>query len=115
MRTFVPPEVVYAGAMSATVPVWFLAVYLVLHSPVLRQRAAALVEVAIALGATGAGLEPEVPLPAFFGEAGVGEEAAERGEEAGIGASGLDRGLGHARGLPSRRSRRSSAACSVRS
>jgi peptidoglycan/LPS O-acetylase OafA/YrhL len=30
MRTFVPPEVVYAGAMSATVPIWFLAVYLVL-------------------------------------------------------------------------------------
>jgi surface polysaccharide O-acyltransferase-like enzyme len=30
MRTFVPPEVVYAGAMSATVPVWFLAVYLIL-------------------------------------------------------------------------------------
>jgi len=30
MRTFVPSEVVYAGAMSATVPVWFLAVYLTL-------------------------------------------------------------------------------------
>jgi len=30
MRTFVPPEVVYAGAMSATVPLWFLAVYLTL-------------------------------------------------------------------------------------
>lgn len=30
MRTFVPPEVVYAGTMSATVPVWFLAVYLTL-------------------------------------------------------------------------------------
>jgi surface polysaccharide O-acyltransferase-like enzyme len=30
MRTFVPAEVVYAGALSATVPVWFLAVYLVL-------------------------------------------------------------------------------------
>lgn len=30
MRTFVPPEVVYAGAMSATVPLWFLAVYVVL-------------------------------------------------------------------------------------
>jgi hypothetical protein len=30
MRTFVEPEVVYAGAMSATVPVWFLAVYLIL-------------------------------------------------------------------------------------
>jgi hypothetical protein len=30
MRTFVPSEVVYAGAMSATVPVWFLAVYLAL-------------------------------------------------------------------------------------
>ncbi|HSG80395.1 MAG TPA: acyltransferase [Acidimicrobiia bacterium] len=30
MRTFVPPDVVYAGAMSATVPVWFLAVYLTL-------------------------------------------------------------------------------------
>jgi surface polysaccharide O-acyltransferase-like enzyme len=30
MRTFVAPEVVYAGAMSATVPLWFLAVYLVL-------------------------------------------------------------------------------------
>lgn len=30
MRTFVPAEVVYAGAMSATVPVWFLAVYLTL-------------------------------------------------------------------------------------
>jgi fucose 4-O-acetylase-like acetyltransferase len=30
MRTFVPSEVVYAGAMSATVPVWFLAVYLML-------------------------------------------------------------------------------------
>lgn len=28
MRTFVPSEVVHAGAMSATVPVWFLAVYL---------------------------------------------------------------------------------------
>ncbi len=28
MRTFVPAEVVYAGAMSATVPLWFLAVYL---------------------------------------------------------------------------------------
>jgi len=30
MRTFVSAEVVYAGALSATVPVWFLAVYLVL-------------------------------------------------------------------------------------
>jgi peptidoglycan/LPS O-acetylase OafA/YrhL len=30
LRTFVPHEVVYAGAMSATVPLWFLAVYLVL-------------------------------------------------------------------------------------
>lgn len=30
MRTFVPSEVVYAGAMSATVPLWFLAVYLTL-------------------------------------------------------------------------------------
>ncbi len=30
MRTFVPAEVVYAGAMSATVPLWFLAVYLTL-------------------------------------------------------------------------------------
>ncbi len=30
MRGFVPPEVVYAGAMSATVPLWFLAVYLTL-------------------------------------------------------------------------------------
>lgn len=30
MRTFVAPEVVYAGAMSATVPLWFLAVYLTL-------------------------------------------------------------------------------------
>lgn len=30
MRAFVPAEVVYAGAMSATVPVWFLAVYLTL-------------------------------------------------------------------------------------
>jgi len=30
MRTFVAPEVVYAGAMSATVPLWFLAVYLAL-------------------------------------------------------------------------------------
>lgn len=28
LRTFVPSDVVYAGAMSATVPVWFLAVYL---------------------------------------------------------------------------------------
>jgi surface polysaccharide O-acyltransferase-like enzyme len=28
LRTFVPPEVVYAGAMSATVPLWFLAVYI---------------------------------------------------------------------------------------
>lgn len=30
LRTFVPPGVVYAGAMSATVPLWFLAVYLIL-------------------------------------------------------------------------------------
>jgi surface polysaccharide O-acyltransferase-like enzyme len=30
LRQFVPSEVVYAGAMSATVPLWFLAVYLVL-------------------------------------------------------------------------------------
>jgi hypothetical protein len=30
MRSFVPAEVVYAGAMSATVPLWFLAVYLTL-------------------------------------------------------------------------------------
>ena len=30
LRVFVPVEVVYAGAMSATVPVWFLAVYLTL-------------------------------------------------------------------------------------
>jgi surface polysaccharide O-acyltransferase-like enzyme len=30
LRLFVPPEVVYAGAMSATVPLWFLAVYLIL-------------------------------------------------------------------------------------
>ncbi len=30
MSTFVPTEVVYAGAMSATVPLWFLAVYLTL-------------------------------------------------------------------------------------
>lgn len=30
MRGFVPPEVVHAGAMSATVPLWFLAVYLTL-------------------------------------------------------------------------------------
>ncbi len=30
MRPFVPSEVVYAGAMSATVPLWFLAVYLTL-------------------------------------------------------------------------------------
>ena len=30
MRTFAPPEVVYAGAMSATVPLWFLAVYITL-------------------------------------------------------------------------------------
>lgn len=30
LRTFVPSEVVYAGAMSATVPLWFLAVYLTL-------------------------------------------------------------------------------------
>jgi hypothetical protein len=30
MRPFVPTEVVYAGAMSATVPLWFLAVYLIL-------------------------------------------------------------------------------------
>jgi hypothetical protein len=30
MRTFVPPDVVYAGAMSATIPLWFLAVYLTL-------------------------------------------------------------------------------------
>ncbi len=30
MRAFVPPEVVYAGAMAATVPLWFLAVYLTL-------------------------------------------------------------------------------------
>jgi len=30
MRTFVPSEVVFAGAMSATVPLWFLAVYLTL-------------------------------------------------------------------------------------
>jgi peptidoglycan/LPS O-acetylase OafA/YrhL len=30
MRTFVASEVVYAGAMSATVPLWFLAVYLTL-------------------------------------------------------------------------------------
>lgn len=30
LRTLVPPEVVYAGAMSATVPLWFLAVYLTL-------------------------------------------------------------------------------------
>lgn len=28
LRPFVPSEVVYAGAMSATVPLWFLAVYL---------------------------------------------------------------------------------------
>lgn len=28
MRSFAPPEVVYAGAMSATVPLWFLAVYI---------------------------------------------------------------------------------------
>ena len=32
MRTFVPPEVIYAGAMSATVPLWFLAVYLILNA-----------------------------------------------------------------------------------
>ena len=30
LRPFVPPEVVYAGAMSATVPLWFLAVYVIL-------------------------------------------------------------------------------------
>ena len=30
MRTFAPTEVVYAGAMSATVPLWFLAVYITL-------------------------------------------------------------------------------------
>ncbi len=30
MRPFVPSQVVYAGAMSATVPLWFLAVYLTL-------------------------------------------------------------------------------------
>ena len=30
LRTFVPSEVVYAGAMSATIPLWFLAVYLTL-------------------------------------------------------------------------------------
>lgn len=30
MRTFVPAEIVYAGAMSATVPLWFLAVYITL-------------------------------------------------------------------------------------
>ena len=30
MRPFVPAEVVYAGAMAATVPLWFMAVYLVL-------------------------------------------------------------------------------------
>jgi surface polysaccharide O-acyltransferase-like enzyme len=30
LRPFVPHEVVYAGAMSATVPLWFLAVYLIL-------------------------------------------------------------------------------------
>lgn len=32
MRTFVPPEIIYAGAMSATVPLWFLAVYLILNA-----------------------------------------------------------------------------------
>jgi hypothetical protein len=30
IRTFAPVEVVYAGAMSATVPLWFLAVYITL-------------------------------------------------------------------------------------
>jgi hypothetical protein len=30
LRPFVPTDVVYAGAMSATVPLWFLAVYLIL-------------------------------------------------------------------------------------
>jgi hypothetical protein len=30
MHTFVPAEIVYAGAMAATVPLWFLAVYLTL-------------------------------------------------------------------------------------
>jgi hypothetical protein len=30
LRSWVPSEVVYAGAMSATVPLWFLAVYLIL-------------------------------------------------------------------------------------
>lgn len=30
LRPFVPSEVVYAGAMSATVPLWFLAVYMTL-------------------------------------------------------------------------------------
>jgi hypothetical protein len=30
LRAFVPADVVYAGAMSATVPLWFLAVYLLL-------------------------------------------------------------------------------------
>ncbi|MFW2340330.1 MAG: acyltransferase family protein [Acidimicrobiia bacterium] len=30
IRTFAPDEVVYAGAMSATVPLWFLAVYITL-------------------------------------------------------------------------------------
>jgi peptidoglycan/LPS O-acetylase OafA/YrhL len=28
MRTFVPPNVLHAGAMTATMPIWFLAVYL---------------------------------------------------------------------------------------
>ena len=30
LRAFVPSEVVYAGAMSATIPLWFLSIYLVL-------------------------------------------------------------------------------------